>query len=166
MKAFDKFCKILEKIASVITVALMIFLTVLIAYSVLSRFIFNKPVAWQYELTLVCFSWIIFIGMSITFALDEHMRLTFVPGALKGSTQNIWLMVMDAIVVFFLLYSAWSCVGQIQTAMKTMYQTIPVARGWFYMPYPIGALMSVCQIVNVNYKRMTGQMHLKTDADA
>ena len=38
--------------------------------------------------------------------------------------------------------------------MQTMYQTIPVARGFFYMPFPIGALMSLFQIVNVGYKRI------------
>jgi TRAP-type C4-dicarboxylate transport system permease small subunit len=35
-----------------------------------------------------------------------------------------------------------------------MYQTIPVARGFFYMPFPIGALFSLFQIINVGFKRI------------
>ena len=122
MKTLEKICAVLDKIASAVTIALLVFLTILIAYSVISRFVFNTPVAWQYEATLVCLSWVVFIGMSITFRNDEHMRLTF-----------------------------------IKNAMPTQYQTIPVSRGLFYMPFPIGCVMSLFHIVNTNLKRLSGQ---------
>ena len=122
MKTLEKICKVLDTIASAVTVALLVFLTILITYSVISRFIFNTPVAWQYEATLVCLSWVVFIGMSVTFRNDEHMRLTFV-----------------------------------SNAMPTQYQTIPVSRGLFYMPFPIGCCLSVFHIVNTNLKRLNGQ---------
>ncbi len=157
MKAFEKFCAFLDKIASIITVILMVFLTILIAWSVFSRFVFNSPVAWQYEATLVCLSWVVFIGMSVTFRMDEHMRLTFVSNAMPPKMQNIWLAVMDLIVALFLAYASYQSISVIKNAMPTIYQTIPVSRGWFYMPFPFGCLVSICHIINTNYKRLTGQ---------
>lgn len=157
MKAFDKFCGILDKIASAITVALMAFLTILITVAVISRWIFNVPIAWQYEATLVCLSWVVFIGMSVTFRLDEHMRLTFVSNALSPKARNLWLCVMDLIVLAFLVYAGYESISVIQNAMPTLYQTIPVSRGLFYMPFPIGCAFSVCHIINTNYKRITGK---------
>ena len=59
------------------------------------------------------------------------------------------------LVFAFLLYSAYLSIGVINTSMKTLYQTIPVSRGLFYLPYPIGCVFSACQIINVNYKRIT-----------
>ena len=92
VKAFEKLCKFFDGIATFITTVLMIFLTVLITVSVISRWIFNSPITWQYEATLVCLSWVVFIGMSITFRQDEHMRLTFVSNAIKNiKIRNIWL---------------------------------------------------------------------------
>ena len=90
MKKYDKFCEVINNIASVITVALMVFLILLITWSVISRYCFNNPVAWQYEVTLVCLSWIVFIGMSMTFHNDEHMRLTCAPSGLRSWTHSVW----------------------------------------------------------------------------
>ena len=154
MKKFDKLCEVINSIASVITVAMMVFLILLITWSVFSRFALNNPVAWQYEATLICLSWIVFIGMSITFHNDEHMRLTFVSNAMKPKMRAYWLSAMDMLCFVFLVVAGILSISVVKNAMSTMYQTIPVARGFFYMPFPIGALMSLFQIVNVCYKRI------------
>ena len=154
MKKFDKLCETINNIASVITVTLMVFLTLLITWSVFSRFVLNNPVAWQYEATLVCLSWIVFIGMSMTFHNDEHMRLTFVSNRMKPKMRAYWLSAMDMLCFVFLVIAGILSISIIKNSMQTLYQTIPVARGWFYMPFPIGALMSLFQIVNVCYKRI------------
>lgn len=154
LKVFDKLCKIFDKIAGIITVVLMIFITVIITLSVVFRSA-GHPIQWSYEATLLCMSWTIFLGMVITFNRDENMRLTFVSNALKPKARNIWLLIMDLLVFAFLLYSAYLSIGVINTSMKTLYQTIPVSRGLFYLPYPIGCVFSACQIINVNYKRIT-----------
>lgn len=163
LKAFEKLCAVLDKIASIITVILMVFLTVLIACSVFSRFVFDKPVDWQYEATLVCLSWVVFIGMSVTFRMDEHMRLTFVSNAMPPKMANIWLCVMDLVVLLFLAYAGYQSISVIKNAMPTMYQTIPVSRGWFYMPFPFGCVISICHIINTCYKRLTGQPIMETE---
>jgi TRAP-type C4-dicarboxylate transport system permease small subunit len=154
MKKFDKICEVINNIASAITVAMMIFLILLITWSVISRFAFNNPVAWQYEITLVCLSWIVFIGMSMTFHNDEHMRLTFVSNRFQPKMRAFWLTAMDMLCFAFLVVAGILSISIVKNSMQTMYQTIPVARGFFYMPFPIGALMSLFQIVNVGYKRI------------
>ena len=157
MKAFDKLCGILDKIVSIITVAMVAFITVLVGYSVISRWVFDIPVAWQYEATLVCMSWIVFLGMSVTFRLDEHMRLTFISNAMPLKVRNYWLALMDFFTLLFLAYAAYESISVIENAIPTVYQTIPVSRGLFYLPFPIGCVISVLHIINTNYKRITGQ---------
>ena len=155
MKAFDKLCKLMDKISGIVTVAIMIFITLIVTVSVLTRYL-GHPLQWTYEATLVCMSWMTFLGMSITFKLDEQMRLTFVSNALKPKARYVFLAVLDALVLVFLIVAAYLSIGVVKTAMGTIYQTIPVSRGLFYLPFPIGCLFSVCQIVNVNYKRLSG----------
>lgn len=157
MKAYDKFCKILNLIVSVITVAIMIFLTVLVTVNVISRFVFNNPIAWQYEATLVTMSWVVFLGMSITFANDEQMRLTFVRDALPEKIRDKFMAVLDVIVILFLIAGTYFSISVVQNAFGTTYQTIPISRGWFYLPFPIGCVISIFQIINVNLKKLTGR---------
>jgi TRAP-type C4-dicarboxylate transport system permease small subunit len=61
---------------------------------------------------------------------------------------------MDMLCFAFLVVAGILSISIVKNSMQTMYQTIPVARGFFYMPFPIGALMSLFQIVNVGYKRI------------
>ena len=156
LKALETLCSIIDKIATAVTAAMMIFLTVLIGVNVVSRFVLNSPIAWQYEATLVCLSWVVFIGMSITFRKDEHMRLTFVANALPEKFRPIWIVIMDLFVLAFLVAGGICSISVVQNAMPTLYQTIPVSRGLFYMPFPIGCLLSVIHIINNSIKRLKG----------
>lgn len=156
LKALDKICKVLDLIVSVITVGIIIFLTLLVTFNVFMRFVFNSPIPWQYEATLVTMSWVVFLGMSITFANDEQMRLTFVRDALPEALRDKFFFVLDIIVILFLIAGFYFSISIVQNAFGTTYQTIPVSKGWFYLPFPIGCLVSILQIINVNLKKLNG----------
>ena len=156
MKALDKLCDIIDKFCTIVTAAMVIFLTLLIGINVVARFALNSPIAWQYEATLVCMPWMIFLGMVITFRKDEHMRLTFVANALPERASSILIAVLDLLVLAFLVYGGYLSVSVVKNAMPTMYQTIPVSRGIFYLPFPIGCACSVVEIINNCLKRIQG----------
>ena len=102
-KFFGKLSNALDKVATVITVALMVSLTILIFAAVLCRFILNNPISWQYEATLVCLSWVVFIGMSMTFKTSEHMCLTFITNKLPANTKAVWMDLIDLLLIAFLV---------------------------------------------------------------
>ena len=104
MKAFiHRLSKILDKISGVVCAAVLAGLCVIIVYSVIMRFIFNSPVQWQYELTLVGLCWAIFIGMPMTFHKQEHLRLTFVTDKLSPKAWRIYMDVIDLLLIAFLV---------------------------------------------------------------
>lgn len=156
MKTLDKICTWIDKILTVITVTAMIFLTVLIGVNVITRYIFNSPIAWQYETTLVLMPWVIFLGMAMAFKTDEHMRLTFVANAMSEKARNIFIVILDLIVLAFLAYGGFISIAVVKNAVPTLYQTIPVSRAFFYLPFPIGCAASVLMIINNSYKRIKG----------
>ena len=98
MKAFiHSLSEILYKISSVMTSIILVALCLIIDYSVIMRFIFNNPVQWQYELTLVGLCWATFIGMPMAFHMQEHMKLTFVTDRLKPNAWRVYMGVIDAL---------------------------------------------------------------------
>ncbi len=154
MKGLDTICKWIDKILTLLSGLLMIFLTALIGINVISRYIFNSPIKWQYEATLVCMPWVIFFGMAMAFKTDEHMRLTFVSNAIPEKARRIYLMVLDLIVLCFLAVGGYLSISVVQNAWPTVYQTIPVSKGLFYLPFPIGCVCGIIMIINNCYKRI------------
>ena len=137
MKAFiHRLSKILDKISGVVCAAVLAGLCVIIVYSVIMRFIFNSPVQWQYELTLVGLCWAIFIGMPMTFHKQEHLRLTFVTDKLS---PKAWRIVCS----FSIIKSTWS----------TYYKTIAIRNGVYYLAFPIGCAFSVVHLIDLILNR-------------
>ena len=134
MKAFiHKLSTILDKISSVVCATILAGLCLIIVYSVIMRFVFNNPVTWQYELTLVGLCWAIFIGMPMTFHKQEHLRLTFVSDKLPPNTWRIYMDVIDLLLIAFLITGFVCSLSIVQTTWKTFYKTIAIRKGVYYL---------------------------------
>lgn len=159
MKAAIHTCSlILDKICAAITGFLLIALCLIIDYSVVMRKLFNSPVTWQYELTLVGLCWVTFIGMPMTFRKLEHMRLTFVTDRLKPGAWRIYMDVIDVLLVVFLAVGVVSSIQVVQNAWPQFYQTLPfMRRGYYYLSFPIGAAVSIVHLIDIILNRKPGE---------
>ena len=154
MKAFiHKLSEILDKISSVICAAILAGLCIIIVYSVIMRFIFNNPVTWQYELTLVGLCWAIFIGMPMTFHKQEHLRLTFVSDKLSPKVWRTYMNLIDLLLIAFLITGIVCSISIVQTTWKTMYKTIAIRKGVYYLAFPIGCAFSVVHLIDLILNR-------------
>lgn len=154
MKAFiHKLSEILDKISSVICAAILAGLCIIIVYSVIMRFIFNNPVTWQYELTLVGLCWAIFIGMPMTFHKQEHLRLTFVGDKLSPKVWRTYMNIIDLLLIAFLITGIVCSISIVQTTWKTMYKTIAIRKGVYYLAFPIGCAFSVVHLIDLILNR-------------
>ena len=149
MKAFiHTLSEVLYKISSVVTSFILVALCLIIDYSVIMRFIFNSPVQWQYELTLVGLCWAIFIGMPMTFHMQEHMRLTFVTDRLKPDTWRIYMDVIDVLLIIFLAMGVYYSSKIVKTTWVQFYQTIRIRKGVYYLAFTVGACFSIIHLID------------------
>ena len=144
---------ILDKVCAAVTGFLLVALCLIIDYSVIMRFIFNSPVQWQYELTLVGLCWATFIGMPMTFHKQEHLRLTFITNSLKPGTWRIYMDIIDLVLIAFLVAGIVNSISVVQNAWSQFYQTIPVSRGVYYLSFPIGCCISVIHLIDIILNR-------------
>lgn len=152
--AIHKCSLILDKVCAAITGFLLVALCLIIDYSVIMRKIFNSPVTWQYELTLVGLCWVTFIGMPMTFHKLEHMRLTFVTDRLKPNAWRVYMDVIDVLLIVFLVVGVINSVQVVQNAWPQYYQTLPfMRRGYYYLSFPIGAAISVVHLIDIILNR-------------
>lgn len=155
MKAAIHKCSLfLDKICAAITGFLLVALCLIIDYSVVMRKLFNSPVTWQYELTLVGLCWVTFIGMPMTFRKLEHMRLTFITDRLKPDAWRIYMGVIDVLLIGFLAVGVVNSVQVVQNAWPQYYQTLPfMRRGYYYLSFPIGAMVSIVHLIDIILNR-------------
>ena len=111
---------VLDKFCAAVTGFLLVALCLIIDYSVIMRRIFNSPVTWQYELTLVGLCWVTFIGMPMTFHKQEHMRLTFVTDNLKPAVWSVYMTVIDVLLMVFLAIGVFESIKVVQNAWPQM----------------------------------------------
>lgn len=155
MKAAIRKCSLfLDRICAAVTGFLLVALCVIIVYSVIMRYVFDSPVQWQYEITLVGLCWATFIGMPMTFHKIEHMRLTFVTDKLKPAVWRVYMNVIDVLLIAFLIVGIISSIQVVENAWTQYYQTIPfMRRGYYYMAFPIGAAISVVHLIDILLNR-------------
>ena len=149
MKAkFHKLAELLFNGAGYIVTADLAFTCLMIVYSVIMRSVFNSPVQWQYELTLVCLCYAIFIGMPMCFYKDENLRLTFVTNKLKPKVWVVYMTVIDIILIAFLIFGFVQSLSIIKTTWSQYYKTIHIRKGIYYLAFTIGAGLSVIALID------------------
>ena len=164
--ALTKISGVLDKICGVFTATVLAVISVIIVYSVVMRFVFNDPVQWQYELTLVSMSWMIFIGMPMAFHKEEHMNLTFVAARLSPKVWFVYKTIIDIALIAFLAIGLKESISVIQSTWPTPYQTIPLSKGLFYLPFPIGCGISIWHLITLIFTRKSEDAPILKEQEA
>lgn len=147
MRQLETLSRVLDDITSTISGILMSVLTILTLGGVFFRYVLGNPVAWIYEVTIVSFSWMIFLGMAMAFKNNEHISILFVVDNLSPRVKYYWKQIVNVLVLIFLVIACYQGVRVTMGTMGQSYNTIPVPRGIFYLAFPIGAVPSFVHVL-------------------
>jgi C4-dicarboxylate transporter, DctQ subunit len=91
-------------------------IAVLVAYEVVSRYLFGLPTLWTQDLSIYLLLWAAFLGLAPTERAGEHIRIDLLVKTLPARAQQ-WLQVGTHLVVAcFVLLVAWS---GLETALQS-----------------------------------------------
>lgn len=80
---------------------LLSIMTILIFFQVLSRFVFNAPLAWSEELARYVFIWTIYVSAALAVKEKEHIRVEIGLMIFKGKARKIANLVGNLIFIVF-----------------------------------------------------------------
>ena len=92
---FDRVIAAITEFPAAVLVALE---TVILLAGVISRYVFNAPLAWSDELASILFLWLAMLGAVIALRRDEHMRLTTFLG-LMSARRRAWVETLGVVVI-------------------------------------------------------------------
>ncbi len=113
---------------------------------VLFRYIMLSPFEWTEEVARFLMLWLGFLAMNIALRRNEHIALNFLGGILRPSLIRLIGYGIDALVGLFLYYLLKQ--GYLMTTGTLITAgTLNISMFWIYMAVPLGALLTLVQLV-------------------
>jgi TRAP-type C4-dicarboxylate transport system permease small subunit len=145
-KGFDLF----EKILNVVSMTFVGSIVAIIFYSVVMRYVFQRPPFWSEELSRFIFIWIIMVGAVLVTREQSHIELSLFVNLLPKK----WKVVLSIFTRFLMLAFCWVMVHQgfkiYPIVAEATSPAFGLSMGWLYLAIPVGGLlMGACIVENI-----------------
>lgn len=135
--------------SKVIASAMAIGLVVITTYGVIARYVFQRPLAWQNEVSVLLFGWMIFIGVSMGFKSREHIMLEFLIHSLPAKGAKLLSMFINLICIAFLGVVIYAGISIAKNTWAQMYYTIDLSTAWLYLSFPVNAVVMIIHLIDL-----------------
>lgn len=100
----DKLIYILNQFESYVSAAVFIFITVLLAAQVISRYCFNAAITWTEEVSTMLFVIMVYCGFAAAVTNRKHIRITFFTDMLPFKIRKVVMILSNLIFAAFCIY--------------------------------------------------------------
>ncbi|MGX8792587.1 TRAP transporter small permease [Oceanobacillus sp. M60] len=132
---------------------LLVILTLLVAFEVLSRALFNTSLIFVTPLTGVVFPWMVFLAIVGANRNNEHISVNFLLNKLPSKTKKGVKLINKLVMLFFsvlMLFSSYRLSNDVANIMEPI---INVSRFWLYFSMVVSfagsSLVIIAQIVQI-----------------
>ena len=134
--------RVLDTAVDAATAGTFVVMTVALGLQVLFRYVFNWPLVWSEEVSLLFFVWFVFLGGSVGMRDERQIRVdvidTYAPPGLRRVLEPLLTVLSLAFLALVVYYGVK--VTRFQTTAE--YDVMPVSRAVQYAVAPvIGSLM-------------------------
>ncbi len=153
MNAFTSVKRIIDKGVEWVCIILLIAMTVLVTYQVITRFVFSNPSAISEITAQYLFVWMVMIGSAYMFGLREHLSITLLKDKLSPLMNMITEIAIALVLIAFSVGVTFS--GGIKNTivqMGTADAALQIPMGIIYIVIPIsGGLMVFYALYNIAF---------------
>lgn len=131
MNTFSKGIKhIIEMVGQAVSI-LILFIMAIVTYEVISRYVFNAPTSWAWQINRQLFGVFVIIGGSYALIHKNHIQIEMLYAHFPPAMKNIirWLTLMAALIFLGSLLWKSAVMG------LDAWQTGETATGVFKLPY-------------------------------
>lgn len=138
--------KIVDKILSVILIALMAFMVINVLWQVASRFILNSPSDFTDELAGFQLIWVGLLGAAYGTGQNLHLAIDLLPDKLKGAKKKMLQYFINLCILSFAL--SVMVIGGIRLVYLTFIleqfsSALQLSMGYVYLVLPLSGVIIV-----------------------
>jgi TRAP-type C4-dicarboxylate transport system permease small subunit len=143
-----------NSILSWFSISIVVVMTVLVTYQVITRYVFNRPSAVSEVLARYLFVWLTMFGGAYVFGKREHMNIAF----LREKLPPLGKMIMEVLSEFLIAGFAFMVMfygGRIYALkqMGSIDPSINISMGYIYLSLPAAGIVilfyAICNIVEL-----------------
>lgn len=122
-----------------------VLLFVAFVLQIVSRYLFNNPLVWPYELAQISYVWIITLGCCYAQRSDDNIVFSIVYETVGEKVQKIFRMLQDILIVGLLGYMIPAVLDFYKFYM-TRYSTVfKLPLGFVYFGFFIFQMITICR---------------------
>lgn len=145
-RVYKKLFCFIEYLFSSFSVILLMFLVILVFWSVISRYFLNISDIYTQELSQLLFPWIAFIGVGL--ANKEHISVDYFVEKFSKKIQHYITIGQNIITLIFFIFLL--LVGYRFSIMTSnqFSPTLAIRKMWFHFAVPVGSFFMLFTILN------------------
>lgn len=148
---------LIAKIIIIITGVLMVLLTAVVFFNVITRYFFDLPIAFTYELVELLFPWITFLAV-INVTLDnENIDIQFFVNLLPKPFQIVSAYFTKLVMLFFSVYITISSFGLANAVQNTKMPILGISKSWLYWSVSVSFIGVTLVIIYQTILMMMGK---------
>lgn len=123
---------LIAKIIIIIASVLMVLLTAVVFFNVITRYFLDLPIAFTYELVELLFPWVTFLAV-INVTLDnENIDIQFFVKLFPKPLQIVSAYFTKLVMLFFSVYITISSFGLASAVKNTTLPLLGISKSWLY----------------------------------
>jgi len=143
----QKIIKRLDQLLTSVGIILLTGITCVVFIGVITRYVFNNPVAWSEEVAIYLQVWLTFLGAPLGILCASHIGISFLPDALNGKGK---FALLSFCYILLLVFAGFMFIkGSLLTAIswRDMAETVDVPKGAIYLSFPVGSVLIVMAVL-------------------
>ena len=141
----------MDKVLSAICVILFMLMTVIGAYQIITRYVFNSPSTVSEELLTFTFTWMSLLAAALVFGKNDHMRMDFFASKFKGKSSVFLAIFSECLIIIFAsLVLVYGGTNITKLTMTQITASLGVPMSYVYVVIPISGVITVIySIINL-----------------
>ena len=138
-----------NKTEEVLLIISLVITVCLIFAQILMRWLFNNSITWSEELARYIFIWQIWLGTSIGFKDDKHIKITIIRDKFNEKGRAVYDIIARLILLAFCAFMVVMGMKMVQQLVNTHYLSaaLRMPMSWVYMALPFSSLIVCLRII-------------------
>ena len=148
--------RLILSLDEIIASLVLAFITLLTVAGVFCRYVLNRPIAWQEEVSMVAMVWLVFMGCSVVAKRSAHIPIDTLTRLLPEKYRHLWLCCVNGLIVLVLGLMFWHATKlTLQTQKLTTILKIPYQ--FVYGVAPLSTLLMIGHILTETVRSVRRQ---------
>lgn len=143
-QVFDFYNRIVE----IVSILVLVFVTITVFVSVVSRYIFTTPLEWSEEISRYAFIWVVFLGFAIAEKSGDHFRIEYFANKFPIKFRIVLEVFLNVLIfgaLYLLLLQGIQYFNQGKSGISTVVQ-MPL--NYIYIALPVSVVLMMLNRVN------------------